>query len=691
MSENSSVLAPTTAVAIIWSLYFILTVTILLRFYAGHIHHRRERLRRARHHSRTLPESPRNRFLRSSTFTTLWIIFIHIFATFYCTGISYAIRWGYTYSEKRIALAIRYGGSESEIATLIISRENEVGRLRWDLQRVGIAVEIAYLVIVWSIKFGLLCAAWEVGKGLRLWGIIPVWPEGVQTGDENNSAVKKPPVVHPATTKRITIARIMLYASGCITLLLFLAVIVYESIVDGMALGRNEPSDISSRNLGKEVKERQTAIIVSSVGSLGTYLLLIAFGIILFLNFRSPHQLHPRSHPTFILPSATLLLALMILTTGASIGRTAYILVSTVTITPRVGDIITGGVLFGRATGATYASALGLHEKIFTVLEMMLGGIAICLPGLRVLFYGGCSSKKSRIGVKMANKQMDTHSRHEGDRKQMKLVGGKILHYNVNGEDKTRLNRQGIHASAAVPTNTRISSQWHDGNPAAQPTEVRSSLCARMEIVVNSGPYSAAWRNEEATRGPRTSVVASSSPLAAVSQILSPEAQFRATKVGKVNSSKNRWGRMEGVSRPLDMSYGKRSESSMRNTLYLHHSPPQQQQQQWREERNCMRERERKREKASKTRGVSAFANNVIHVGQQSTAGTKREPVPAASVAPVLTPTPARPPAPSHVLKKLPPLPHELDKINRVRDLEERQRERSGNDDKKWSGIANGR
>jgi len=80
------------------------------------------------------------------------------------------------------------------------------------------------------------------------------------------------------------------------------------------------------------------------------------------------------------------MLSLITLTTGASSARTVFILLKTTSTKPHIGDLIIGSILFGKAAGSTYGEALGLNEKVFAVLEMVLGGTALCIPGMRVLF-----------------------------------------------------------------------------------------------------------------------------------------------------------------------------------------------------------------------------------------------------------------------------------------------------------------
>ncbi|KAF8429590.1 hypothetical protein EV426DRAFT_581915 [Tirmania nivea] len=393
-----SILTPTIAVTIIWALFVILTITIAFRFYAIRIHNRRKEQLLARHPSRTSPSpSPQNGIVTSKTVLTAIIIALHNLTLLYCVAVTLAVIWGYDLADKRRALIIQYGGADNDVANMLVGG-GEVGKFRRYLQKLGLAMELAYVVTIWILKCGLVAVGWQVGKALGLWGSRSMTEAETDASEGNDASTGRERLMDAETKSRISIAKATLNTLGCGTIITFLGVISYKCIVIGMALSRSGVQDITSRGLRKEVVEAQNSTIVAAVGSLGTYLhinLAIVLTIILLSISRSPHQPHPQPRPPIFLYGGIFMLSLIILTTAASSARTGSILMNTTSIRPRIGDLIMGGILFGNATDSTYGKVLGLNEKVFAVLEMVLGGTALCVPGMRVLF----DSTRARHGL----------------------------------------------------------------------------------------------------------------------------------------------------------------------------------------------------------------------------------------------------------------------------------------------------
>ncbi|KAF8457733.1 hypothetical protein BGX38DRAFT_1157045 [Terfezia claveryi] len=386
-----SILTPTITIIIIWALFIILTITIALRFYALRIHNRRKEQFISRHPNRALLSPPRNGTISSKVVLTATINGLHILTLLYCVAVTLAVIWGYDLANERRALVIQYGGAENDVGNVLLG-DGEVGKLRRYLRILGLAMELAYVVIIWILKGGLVAVGWQVGKGLGLWGsrsMAGAETVNVDASEGNGASAGGEKLMDAETKGMISLAKAVLYTLGCGTIITFLGVIIYECIVIGMSLSRNEVQDITSHGLREEVVEAQNATIVAAVGSLGTYLLSIILAIILLSISQSTHQphqpnLHPR--PPVLLYGGIFTLFLIIFTTAASSARTGFILMNTTSTQPRIGDLITSGILFGSVTNSRYGQALSLNEKVFAVLEMMLGGTALCIPGMRVLF-----------------------------------------------------------------------------------------------------------------------------------------------------------------------------------------------------------------------------------------------------------------------------------------------------------------
>lgn len=386
-----SILTPTITVIIIWALFVILTITIALRFYALRIHSRRKEQFLSRHPNRTLLSPPPNGTITCKVVLTATINALHILTLLYCVAVTLAVIWGYDLADERRALVIQYGGAENDVGNVLLG-DGEVGKFRRYLRTLGLAMELAYVVIIWILKGGLIAVGWQVGKGLGLWGsrsMAEAETVNFNASEGNGASAGREKPMDAETKSMISLAKAVLYTLGGGTIITFLGVIIYKCIVIGMSLSRNEVQDITSHGLREEVVEAQKATIVAAVGSLGTYLLSIVLAIILLSISQSTHQphqpdLHPRS--PVLLYGGIFTLFLIVFTTAASSARTGFILMNTNSIQPRIGDLITGGILFGRVTDSTYGEALGLNEKVFAVLEMMLGGTALCIPGMRVLF-----------------------------------------------------------------------------------------------------------------------------------------------------------------------------------------------------------------------------------------------------------------------------------------------------------------
>jgi len=268
-----SVLTPTIAVTIIWALFITLTITIALRFYAIRIHNRRKEQLIARHPNRVLPS--RHGIVTSKAVLTVTIYAVHILTLLYCVAVTLAVIWGYDLENKRHALVIQYGGAENDVGNVLLSG-GEVGKFRGYLQKLGLGMELAYVVIIWILKSGLVAVGWQVGKGLGLWGsrsMTEAETGNVNASESNGASTGGGRPMDSGTKAMISMAKAVLYTLGCGTIATFLGVIIYECIVIGMALSRNEVQDITSHGLKEEVVEAQKATIVGAVGSLGTYLL----------------------------------------------------------------------------------------------------------------------------------------------------------------------------------------------------------------------------------------------------------------------------------------------------------------------------------------------------------------------------------------------------------------------------------
>lgn len=206
---------------------------------------------------------------------TTIIFTLHILTLLYCVAATLAIIWGYDLANKRRAIAIKYGGAENEVGNELVGGD-EIGRLRRYLQRLGLAVELAYVVIVWILKGGLVTVGWQVGKGLGLWGnrsMAEAEMGNFNATDGNGINTERERPMDAETKTRISMAKAALYSLGCGTVITFLGILIYECIVIGMALSRNEVRDITPYGLREEIVEAQNEVIVVAVGSLGTYLL----------------------------------------------------------------------------------------------------------------------------------------------------------------------------------------------------------------------------------------------------------------------------------------------------------------------------------------------------------------------------------------------------------------------------------
>lgn len=441
-----TILTPTIAIAIIWALVFVLTVTIAFRFYAIHIHDRRKQ-QRSRRSTRNLPSStPRNGLTTSKTIVAGCIILVHSLTLLYCVAATLATIWGYDLAEKRVAVSIRYGGAENEVGRELVGN-GELAGLRRNVQKVGVAMELSYVVIIWTVKCGLVAVGWQVGRGLGLWGV------GTEDSKAEKGAAAKTDGGHAGKEHiwrsemkcKISFTKVLLNIFGWGSVVTFVGVIIFEAVTVGLALSRTEVDDISSRGLEAEVRERRNAVIVSAVGNLGTYVagkmlptapppppippprtMLNFFQAvilsIIFLTF-SRSTLQPKARlnraPLFLY-GGLFILFLLLLTVAASAARTGFMIKATSTTHPRVGDLVTAGILYGRVTGLTYGEALGLNAKVLAVIEMMFGGITLCLPGLRVMFNSGrrrsnsSSSRKARPPALKPRNSKRAHG-HEDD------------------------------------------------------------------------------------------------------------------------------------------------------------------------------------------------------------------------------------------------------------------------------------
>lgn len=266
-----STLTPTTAVIVIWALFVILTTTIALHFYAIRIHNRQKRL--IAHRTPPSPP-PRDGMVTSKAVLTATINVLLILTLLYCVAATLAVIWGYDLANKRRALIIQYGGAEQDVGN-VLAGGGDIGRFRSYLQKLGLAMELAYVLIIWILKGGLVAVGWQVGKGLGLWGgsMVEAEAENANTSEGNDASTRAAKPMDAETKAMISMAKTVLYTLGLGTIITFLGVIIYECMVVGMALSRNKVQDITSDGLREEVVETQNATIVTAVGSLGTYLL----------------------------------------------------------------------------------------------------------------------------------------------------------------------------------------------------------------------------------------------------------------------------------------------------------------------------------------------------------------------------------------------------------------------------------
>ncbi|KAI5808464.1 hypothetical protein DFH27DRAFT_227638 [Peziza echinospora] len=349
-------LTPDSTIALIWVFFTLLTFTVLLRFYALHVYSSNGPGRRPSI-TGVSPGATSGRLIRriaftSSTVVTMFVVAIHVLTALHCVGTTLSIRWGEQlaeiYSSARDATPPM---TEEALTQYMI--DGKPGALKRDIRSVGLALELGYVCVMWCVKFGFLAVWWNVGR--RLWEVLDSPASPTPSRLEGTGGKEKVADVDKAMGRVVKISYSLLCITAFLVVVSFLGIVIYQAVVGGMDLGSE--SERLPTATGGLFWERRWATIVTALGNLSTDFLLIIIAVMLLRALsRAPMEMR----------GTWLLFGIGLGTIAAAAARLACILAD-------------------RTPDSAVVPSAGLEVKAVTALEMVFGGAATCVPGLRAL------------------------------------------------------------------------------------------------------------------------------------------------------------------------------------------------------------------------------------------------------------------------------------------------------------------